>query len=82
MERIGDIRPENYEIPDDILSALQSNEEAWLFFLSTSPSYQRIRSAYIDSARKRPAEFIKRLDHLVDLSAKGKQFGYGIEDYY
>jgi uncharacterized protein YdeI (YjbR/CyaY-like superfamily) len=82
MESIGDIRPEDYKIPDDILSALQSNEEAWLFFLTTSPSYQRIRTAYIDVARKRPAEFKKRLDHLIDMSAKGKQFGYGIENYY
>jgi uncharacterized protein YdeI (YjbR/CyaY-like superfamily) len=82
MESIGDVRPENYEIPKDILSALQSNEEAWLFFRSTSPSYQRIRTAYIDVARKRTAEFKKRLDHLIDMSAKGKQFGYGIEDYY
>ena len=82
MESIGDIRPEDYKIPEDILSSLQSNEEAWLFFLTTSPSYQRIRTAYIDVARKRPAEFKKRLDNLIDMSAKGKQFGYGIENYY
>jgi len=82
MESIGDVRPDNYEIPMDILSALQSNEEAWRFFRGTSPSYQRIRTAYIDVARTRTAEFKKRLDHLIDMSAKGKQFGYGIEDYY
>jgi uncharacterized protein YdeI (YjbR/CyaY-like superfamily) len=82
LEMIGDVRPENFKIPDDILSALQSNEEAWLFFFTTSPSYQRIRTAYIDVARKRPGEFKKRLDNLIDKSAKGKQFGYGIEDYY
>lgn len=82
VESLGDVRPENYQIPDDLLSALRANEEAWLFFLGTSPSYQRIRAAYIDGARDRPAEFKKRLDNLVDKSAKGKQFGYGIEDYY
>lgn len=81
-ESLGDIRPEAYEIPDDILSALQSDKEAWSYFLGTSPSYQRIRAAYVDSARGRPVEFVKRLDHLVDMSAKGKQFGYGIESYY
>ena len=82
LESIGDMRPENYKIPNDILSALQSNEAAWLFFRTTSPSYQRIRAAYIDVARKRPEEFKKRLDHLIDMSAQGNQFGYGIEDYY
>lgn len=82
LEGLGDVRPENYQIPNDILSALQSNAEAWIFFRGTSPSYQRIRTAYIDVARKRPVEFKKRLDHLIEMSARGKQFGYGIEDYY
>ena len=81
-ETLGDARPEGYRIPDDVLSALRSNEEAWTFFSHTAPSYQRIRAAYVDVARKRPSEFTKRLDHLVEMSAKGKQFGYGIEDYY
>jgi uncharacterized protein YdeI (YjbR/CyaY-like superfamily) len=82
MESLSDVRPEDYQIPSDILSALEENEDAWLFFLGTSPSYQRIRAAYIDVARKRPDEFKKRLEHLIDMSARGKQFGYGIEDYY
>jgi uncharacterized protein YdeI (YjbR/CyaY-like superfamily) len=82
VKSVGGLRPEAYDIPKDILSALRSNEEAWSFFLATSPSYQRIRAAYVDAARKRPQEFTKRLEHLVNMSAKGKQFGYGIEDYY
>jgi uncharacterized protein YdeI (YjbR/CyaY-like superfamily) len=82
LEVLGDVRPENYQIPEDILSALRLNQEAWEFFQATSPSYQRIRAAYIDGARKRPADFKKRLDHLIDRSANKKQFGYGIEDYY
>jgi uncharacterized protein YdeI (YjbR/CyaY-like superfamily) len=82
MEMIGDVRPEHYKIPSDILSALQSNEAAWSFFRNTSPPYQRIRAAYVDGARKRPEEFKKRLDHLIAKSANRKQFGYGIEDYY
>jgi uncharacterized protein YdeI (YjbR/CyaY-like superfamily) len=75
-------RPEDYEIPKDILSELQANEEAWEFFISTSASYQRIRAAYVDGARKRPGAFRKRLDHLIEMCARGKQFGYHIEDYY
>jgi len=75
-------RPEDYEIPQDILAALRSNPAAWDFFAGTSPSYQRIRAAYVDSARDRPGEFAKRLSNLVDKSAGRKQFGYHIEDLY
>jgi uncharacterized protein YdeI (YjbR/CyaY-like superfamily) len=80
--RLEENRPEDYEIPEDVLSALQANEEAWEFFISTSASYQRIRAAYVDGARKRPGEFSKRLDHLIAMCASGKQFGYHIEDCY
>lgn len=72
----------DYELPQDIVSALKSDEKAWDFFRRTSPSYQRIRAAFVDTARQRPAEFEKRLRHLVKMSAQGKQFGYGIEDFY
>lgn len=82
MEIIGDVRPEDYKIPNDILSSLKSNEEAWSFYRKTSPSYQRIRAAYVDIASNRPEEFTKRLDHLIAKSANQKQLGYGIEDYY
>jgi uncharacterized protein YdeI (YjbR/CyaY-like superfamily) len=75
-------RPEEYQIPEDILVALKSNEAAWEFFKSTSPSYQRIRAAYVEAARDRPGEFEKRLSSLVQKSAGGKQFGYHIEDFY
>ncbi len=79
---LPDARPEHYDIPPDILSALQANEDAWEFFRTTSPAYQRIRIAYVDHARSAPAEFEKRLMNLIDKSSRGKQFGYGIEDYF
>lgn len=75
-------RPEEYEIPEDIIAALKSNAAAWEHFNSTSPSYQRIRAAYVDAARGRPGEFEKRLNNLVQKSANGQQFGYHIEDFY
>jgi len=75
-------RPEDYEIPKDIIIALKSNKDAWEFFKTTSPSYQRIRAAYVDVARNRPGEFEKRLNHLVEKSANNKHFGYHIEDLY
>ncbi len=75
-------RPEDFEIPDDIRAALEARHGAWTFFEGTSPSYQRIRAAYVDHARARPYEFEKRLSNLVDKCAAGRQFGYGIEDYF
>jgi len=82
LETLDDVRPEAFNIPDDILAALQAGEAAWAFFQSTSPSYQRIRAAYVDTARERPEVFQKRLRNLVEKCARGKQFGYGIEAYY
>ena len=82
LANLGDYHPDTFKIPDDILSALQANEGAWVFFKGTSLTYQRIRAAYVDSGRKRSGEFHRRLENLIKLSAQGKQFGYGIEDYY
>lgn len=82
LETLGNVRPESFEIPADIVAALQTKEPAWAFFNSTSPSYQRIRAAYVDYARDRGEEFDKRLNNLIEKSAAGMQFGYGIEDYY
>jgi uncharacterized protein YdeI (YjbR/CyaY-like superfamily) len=82
LRELEDNRPEEYEIPEDIIVALKSNEAAWGFFKTTSPSYQRIRAAYVDAARDRPEVFEMRLNNLVQKSASGKQFGYHIEDFY
>jgi uncharacterized protein YdeI (YjbR/CyaY-like superfamily) len=82
LERVRDVRPEDFEIPDDIVAALKAEPGAWEFFSATSPSYQRIRAAYADHGRPRPGEFEKRLANLVEKSSAGKQFGYGIEGYY
>ena len=46
--------------------------------------YKRIRVAYIDAARKRPAEFEKRLGSFLAKTRAGKMipgFG-GIDKYY
>jgi len=73
---------EDFKIPADILHALQKNEQAWRNFQTYSGSYQRIRTAFIDTARKRPAEFKKRLRHFLRMTERNKQYGYGIEKYY
>lgn len=82
IDQAGDIRPEVFEIPSDIVYALQAEPGAWAFFWSTSPSYQRIRAAYVHHARTRGAEFEKRLAKLVRECARKTQYGHHIESYY
>ena len=82
LATLGDISAEEFEIPADILQTLQANEQAWQNFQRYSGSYQRILVAFVDAARKRPAEFQKRLKHFIQMTEQNKQFGYGIEKYY
>ena len=48
--------------PPDILQAIQENRKAWENYQRFSPSYKRIRVAYIDGARSRPEEFTKTFE--------------------
>ena len=78
---LGNTLDEEFEIPADILQALQANQQAWRNFQKYPAPYQRIRIAYVDGARKRPREFEKRLNHLIRMTEQDKQFGYGIEAF-
>lgn len=75
---------EPYRFPKDIVAALREEPEAWAFYERCSEPYKRIRVAYVDAARKRPAEFQKRLNNLIEKSRAGKLImGYGgVEKYY
>jgi hypothetical protein len=56
----------------------------WQNILKQRRKYKRIRVAYIEAARKRPAEFQKRLNSFIEKTRRGKLImGYGgIEKYY
>jgi uncharacterized protein YdeI (YjbR/CyaY-like superfamily) len=82
LASLGDIDPEEYVFPNDIMKALRANKRAYENFQKYSTPYQRIRIAYIDSTRQRPEEFRKRLDNFLKLTEKNKQFGFGIETYF
>ncbi len=70
-------------VAKDILEAIKANKEAWANYPKLSPAYKRIRIGFIEGARNRPAEFRKRLEYFVKMTAKGKQLGFGgIEKYY
>lgn len=82
-EAVMDVINEGYVFPKDILEAIQKDETAWKNYRGFSDPYKRIRIAYIDSARKRPEEFTKRLDNFIRMTRKNKLIGYGgIEKYY
>jgi uncharacterized protein YdeI (YjbR/CyaY-like superfamily) len=80
---LGKILNEEFTIPSDILEEIKANKAAWINFQKFSPAYKRIRIAFIEGARNRPAEFRKRLKYFVEMTEKNKQFGFGgIEKYY
>lgn len=73
-----------FVFPEDILREIKRDETAWRNYERLSEPYKRIRIAYIDAARKRPAEFGKRLTNFIQKTKENKLIvGYGgIEKYY
>ena len=73
-----------FVFPEDILEAIRKDPEAWAYYQTFTEPYKRIRVAYIDAARKRPAEFEKRLANFIKKTRENKLIiGYGgIEKYY
>ena len=75
---------EAFIFPKDIIDKLKSDKSVWKNYEKLSASYKRIRIAYIESARKRPEEFDKRLNHFISKTKENKLikgFG-GIDKYY
>ena len=72
-----------FVFPPDIIKTIKSDKVAWENYKKFSPSYKRIRIAYIDAARNRPEEFRKRLENFVHKTRRNKQIGFGgIKKYY
>jgi uncharacterized protein YdeI (YjbR/CyaY-like superfamily) len=84
VNTVEEIISQEFVYPKDILDALQRDEAVWNNFLKFSEPYKRIRIAYIDSARKRPEEFTRRLTNFIQKTRDNKRisgFG-GIDKYY
>ena len=82
-ETLDDVLNEEFIISEDILKAVKANKKAWKHFQAFSDSYVRIRIAYIETARKRPEEFEKRLQNFIQKTEQNKMFGFGgIEKHY
>ncbi len=63
---------ENFIFPEDIIERLKLNKIVWNNYERLSEPYTRIRIAYINSARKRPEEFEKRLNNFIDKTKEKK----------
>ena len=84
IQTLVDTIQEKYIFPPDIIAKIKSDKTAWRNFQNFSEPYKRIRIAYIDSARKRPDAFEKRLHNFLAKTKQNKLikgFG-GIEKYY
>jgi len=83
-ESVKDLLEKPFVFPQDILDVLRRDETVWRNYCAFSAPYKRIRIAYIDAARKRPAEFEKRLQNFIAKTRENKRIvGYGgIDKYY
>lgn len=81
---VADLISQPFQFPADIIATLQQDQKVWEHYCAFSEPYKRIRVAYIDAARKRPAEFIRRLENFIAKTRQNRLIvGYGgIEKYY
>ena len=83
FDTVKHILNEEFIYPADILTEIKKDHIAWDNYKKFSDSYKRIRIAYIDTARKRPDEFRKRLANFIKKTKENKLVGFGgIEKYY
>lgn len=67
--------PKKFILPNDILSLLKKNPDAWKNFQKFSTPYKHIRIGWIDASRHRPEVFKKRLNYFITMTVVNKQFG-------
>ena len=75
---------QEFIFPIDIITRLKEDKIVWENYKNFTEPYKRIRIAYIESARKRPDEFKKRLNSFICKTKENKLikgFG-GIDKYY
>ena len=75
---------QEFIFPEDIITRLKEDKVVWENYQNFTKPYKRIRIAYIESARKRPDEFEKRLNSFIGKTKENKLikgFG-GIDKHY
>ena len=83
QEEVNKVISVPFVFPKDIIDEIKKDKVVWRNYQSFSDSYRRIRIAYIESVRKRPDEFKKRLDNFINKTRENKIItGYGGTDKY
>jgi hypothetical protein len=72
---IGSLKAQRLVVAPDVRAAFARDPIAWKHFQRFPVAYRRIRLAFVEGARGRPAEFKRRLRNLVRRSAKNERFG-------
>jgi uncharacterized protein YdeI (YjbR/CyaY-like superfamily) len=75
LKVLPNLSPHSFQIPQDILEALQSEAQIWNNFQLFPDLYKRIRIGYIEEVRKQPGVFQKRLENFLKKTRENKMFG-------
>ena len=75
LKVLPDLSPDAFQIPEDILEALQADLQTWQNFLAFPELYKRIRIGNIVRVRKQPDIFQKRLELFLRKTRENKMFG-------
>ena len=75
LKVLPDLSSNSFQIPEDILTALQNDEQTWNNFQQFPDIYKRIRIGYIEEVRKQSSEFQKRLNNFLKKTRENKIFG-------
>lgn len=75
LDAIGSLKTKRLVIAADVRAAFARDPIAWKHFQGFPTAYRRIRLAFVEGARGRPAEFERRLRNLVRRSARNERFG-------
>ena len=75
LKVLPDLSPNAFQIPQDILEALQTDGQTWNNFQQFPDVYKRIRIGFIEEVRRQPSEFQKRLNNFIKKTHENKMFG-------
>jgi uncharacterized protein YdeI (YjbR/CyaY-like superfamily) len=75
LQVLPDLSSNAFQIPKDILEALQTEGQTWDNFQQFPDVYKRIRIGYIEEVRRQPSEFQKRLNNFLKKTHENKMFG-------
>lgn len=70
-----DMRPESFTIDEDIHALLKRDDQVYENFMNFPELYQRIRIETIQSYRKEPETFTRRLEKFIQHTSEEKMYG-------